>query len=458
MYRINHIIVLALAYACVTSAVHAQQVEIKGVAGKASQSGKPVADHYVVRVAEHVDGGALARSYGIAARFVYRKAVNGFAGKIPLGILRKLQNDVRVVDIAPDRLVAAIAKPDKPGKPGGGDGGGGGKSRETVPEGVVRIAAAPSDGLGVTGAGIGVAVVDTGLDFAHADLSVAPESFFSAYVGASAQDDNGHGTHVGGTIAALANNADVVGVAPGATLYAVKVLDASGSGYESDVIAGLEWIAANAAAVTPPIRVVNMSLGRPGTIGDSPAYRAAIQTLYERGISVAVAAGNDCNLEVSEQVPATYPEVMAVASTTALNGKSKLRGFSGIPADTASFFTTDGAWNETTGIGVTISAPGATQENVNGGGVISVEGILSTALGGGTTKLYGTSMASPHLAGVLALLYEQAGGALAPETARAKVMQGANLIGSTPLDSPTSCYTFDGDREGVLSAPGALGQ
>jgi subtilisin family serine protease len=199
-----------------------------------------------------------------------------------------------------------------------------------------------------------------------------------------------------------------------------------------------------------------MSLGRPGSLGDSPAYRAAIQALYQAGISVAVAAGNECGLEVSQQVPATYPEVLAVASTTAVNGRSKLKGFSGIPSDTASFFTTDGAWNAATGIGVTISAPGAKQENVNGGGIISVVGILSTALGGGTTELYGTSMASPHLAGVLALLYEQAGGTLAPETARAKVMLGADLIGSTPLDSPTSCYTFDGDREGVLSAPGSL--
>ena len=457
MKSFQHIIALALLCGCVVTSVLAQQVEARSI----GRAGKPVPDHYVVQVSEHTDASVVARNYGIAPRFVYRRAVRGFAGKIPPGILRKLQNDVRVVNIAPDRLVAAIAKPDKPdkpdkpGKPGGG--GGGGDSSDTVPAGVVRIGAGPDANLGVTGAGIGVAVVDSGLDLAHADLSVSADQFYSPYVGSSAQDDNGHGTHVGGTIAAKANGADVVGVAPGATLYAVKVLNAAGEGYESDVLAGLEWIADNAASVTPPIRVVNMSLGRPGSLGDNPAYRSAVQRLYQAGIAIAVAAGNDCRLEVTQQVPATYPEVMAVASTTANKGKSKLRGFSGILADTASFFTTDGAWNEASGIGVTISAPGAKQENVNGGGNITVEGILSTKLGGGTTRLYGTSMASPHVAGLLALLYEQAGGTLAPETARAKIMTGADRIGSAPLNSPTSCYTFDGDREGVLSAPGALG-
>ncbi|NQT91370.1 MAG: S8 family serine peptidase [Lentisphaerae bacterium] len=433
----------------------AQQVDVRSVPGL-SGAGRTVPDHYIVRVRENVDTDALVQAYGISPRFVYRKAVRGFAGRIPPGTLRRLENDVRVRDIVADRVVGIAAKPDRPGKPGGGGGGGGGNDNEAVPAGVSRIGAEPAAGLGVTGQGIGVAVVDSGLDAAHRDLLVSGSGFYSPYVGSSTQDENGHGTHVGGTIAAKANGLDVVGVAPGATLYAVRVLNAAGQGDDSDVIAGLEWILANAASVQPPIKAVNMSLGRPGSLNDNPSLRAAIAALHGAGIAIAVAAGNECGLEVSGQIPSTYPEVIAVASTAAENGGSKLKGFSGIPADTASFFTTDGAWNQASGIGVTVSAPGETKEDVNGGGLIRPVGILSTKLGGGTTRLYGTSMASPHVAGILALLYEQAGGSLAPEAARGKIVSGADLVGTAPLDSPTSCYSYDGDREGVVSAAGAL--
>jgi len=107
-------------------------------------------------------------------------------------------------------------------------------------------------------------------------------------VGASCQDDHGHGTHVTGIVAALDNDIDVVGVAPKATPYCVKVLDSTFTGSDSNVIAGLDWVFSNNAILSPPIRAVNMSLGRNGTLNDNPALRAAVSRLYDLGISLSV--------------------------------------------------------------------------------------------------------------------------------------------------------------------------
>jgi subtilisin family serine protease len=374
-------------------------------------------------------------------------SVSATAVDLPSPALRTLlEQDPDVVAVIPDRPVRMHAKP-----------GAGGGSIQVVPAGVQRIGAAPG-ALGWTGAGVGVAIVDTGLDFAHADLQPLGPVCFTAYT--SCQDDNGHGTHVGGIVAARNNTRDVVGVAPDAVLYAAKVLDASGSGSDSTVMAGLDWAAVNAASLSPPIRVVNMSLGRPGTLDDNPALRAIVQTLHAQGISVVVSAGNDQTTGVSQQVPATYPEVLAVASTTALTGSNSCRFLpAAIAKDTASWFTTDGRFDTVTGIGVTISAPGEDQENVSRGCLIQTVGILSTRLGGGTTRMAGTSMSAPHVTGVVALMWEKAqlvSTALAPEDARAAIRNKADRPGTAPLDSPTTGYSYDGEREGVLWAPGAL--
>jgi subtilisin len=293
---------------------------------------------------------------------------------------------------------------------------------------------------------VGVAVVDTGVDLSHADLGNVRNAFTA--FGTSAQDNNGHGTHVAGIIAALNNTIDVVGVAPDAAIYAVKVLDASGSGSDAAVTAGLDWVYANATSVHPAIRVVNMSLGRAGTIDDNSLMRTAITKLRDSGITVVVAAGNDATLEITQQVPAAYPEVLAVSSTTAKDGTNQYRFFNGvIKADTASYFTSDGA-------GVTISAPGEDQTNVTKAGFLQSVGILSTKLGGGTTRMSGTSMAAPHVAGVAALIYQKSP-TIAPEIVR-NLIRGSASNTSAPLDSPTSNYSFDGTREGVLDAKEAL--
>jgi len=419
-------------------------VSVSASVAYAQVTGDIIKDRYIVQLKPGVPAARAGQNHGLAPLHVYGAALNGYAAFIPPGLLRRVAADPQVEAIIPDRVVTINKKPS-------GGGGGGGTTSQTIPEGVKRIGAAPG-ATGFTGAGIGVAIVDTGIDLGHADLGT-PFDAFSAF-GGSAQDDHGHGTHVAGIVAALDNSQDVVGVAPGAQLYAVKVLDAQGSGSDSDIIAGLDWIAANANSVDPPIRVANLSLGRPGTLDDDPALHTAFANVVVSGVTVVVAAGNDCSTEVSQQVPATYPEVIAVASTTAKDGATAYKNIQA-PADTASYFTTDGAFDSKTGIGVTISAPGEDQENVLRGYRLSSVGILSLKLGGGTTRMAGTSMAAPHVTGVVALLEQKANGALSSEDVRDTLVGGAQNP-KAPLDGITTCYTFDGDREGVLSARGAL--
>lgn len=212
-----------------------------------------------------------------------------------------------------------------------------------------------------TGANIGVAVLDTGIDEEHEDLPTLSGGTTTVDSTHWGSDVDGHGTHVAGTIAALDNEIGVVGVSPGVDLYAVKVLDDFGSGYESDVIKGIEW------AVSSNIPIINMSLGGPGA---SDAFRDACNAAYDEGHLLVAAAGNEKEGVVEVTYPARYESVIAVAAS---NEEDELADFS------------------LTGPEVELIAPG--------------HWVMSTLPNDKYGKLDGTSMAAPHVSAVAALAW-----------------------------------------------------
>ena len=375
-----------------------------------------------------------------------------------------------------------------------------GYTRQLIPAGIQRVGVPVA---GTDGEGIGVAVLDTGLDFNQPDLAPAPDApgatSFNAFTGLSAQDDNGHGTHVGGIIAALDNNLGVLGVAPNAILYAVKVADAAGSGEDSHLIAGLDWVAANHASVTPTIRVVNMSLGRPIEAGDfGGPLHLAIQQLYDQGIVVVTSAGNDPAIETTQHIPSGFPEVLAVAGTVTEPGGDDALCAAYFPVkvkkDTAAYFTSDGAFDEVSGTGVTTSAPSEhrmdpfSEPTLFGCLGIALHGVRSTTLildgdpsdpntvitsrqipapaMGCPCDAFGTSFAAPHVAGVVARIMQlwlvEATGFEEVEGIREWIRDNADRretnpdpggLSPVPLDQPYGDYSFDGEREGIVQAP-----
>lgn len=229
---------------------------------------------------------------------------------------------------------------------------------QVLPWGIDRVEADLVWGT-TTGDPIKVAIVDTGIDLAHPDLKDNIKGGYNAInPWQLANDDNGHGTHVAGIVAAANNTIGVVGVGPNIDLYAVKVLDRRGSGYLSDVIEGLDW------AIQNGMQVVNMSLG---TSSDIQSFREAVQRVNAAGIVQVVAAGNNSGGSVS--YPAAYPEVIAVSATDS--------------SDNIAYFSSVGS-------AVDLAAPGVS---------------IYSAYKSSTYKtLSGTSMATPHVTGTAALV------------------------------------------------------
>ena len=289
---------------------------------------------------------ALVRSHGGSIKYSYH-LVPAIAAWIPEPAIEGLLRNPNVTYIEPDIMVYAI------------------DAELDDSWGVKRIGAGTVHDAGNKGAGAKVAIIDTGIDYTHPDLD-------GNYAGgydfvnddADPMDDNGHGTHIAGTVAAEDNGFGVVGVAPEAELYALKVLDAGGSGYYSDVIAALDWAVDNGG-----IYITNNSYGSSADPGE--AVKTAFDNAAAAGILNVCAAGNSGTPPGKGDnviYPARYESCIAVAATDQSDSRAR--------------------WSST-GPDLDISAPGVS--------------INSTLLGGGYGEKNGTSMACPHVAGTLAL-------------------------------------------------------
>jgi subtilisin len=236
---------------------------------------------------------------------------------------------------------------------------------EVLPWGIDRIDAELVWPLGNTADPIKVGIIDTGISNKHPDLFANIKGSVNTINPLKSwNDDNGHGSHVAGIVAALDNDIGVIGVGPKINLYAIKVLGANGSGYLSDVIEGIQWAIAN------NMQVINMSLG---TTSDIQSFHDAVISAKNAGIVVVAAAGNS---EGAVNFPAAYPEVIAVSATDQNNVIA--------------------SWSSR-GPEVDLSAPGVD--------------IYSTYKGTGYATLSGTSMAAPHVAGTAALVLNTSVGA-----------------------------------------------
>ncbi len=297
------------------------------------------------------------RAYGLMKKYelsgdmeeVYETALQGFTIKMAPGQLKKLVTDEEIDFIEPDKIISlspieAKVKP-APTPPA-----------ESTPWGITRV------GGGVSGVGKTAWIIDSGIDLDHPDLTV-DVTRSRTFIGSrtTPDDQNGHGTHVAGTIAAKDNSIGVIGVATGATVVSVRVLDRRGSGYTSWVIAGVNYVAANADADD----VANMSLGG----GISPDLDAAVLGA-SKNVRFALAAGNESD-DADNHSPARVngPNIYTVSAMGTGDAWAYFSNWGNPPVD----------W----------CAPGVS--------------IKSTYKDGGYATMSGTSMAAPHVAGLLLL-------------------------------------------------------
>ncbi len=318
----------------------------------------------------------MAATYKGKLKHVYQHAINGFAAEMSEEDAERLSEDYRVKFVEEDSVMSIDATQTNP------------------PWGLDRIDQRnrplnASYTYNWTGSGVRVYVIDTGIRTSHNQFGGRASNVFDAF-GGSGADCNGHGTHVAGTI-----GGSTYGVAKSAMLRGVRVLNCSGSGSTSGVIAGVDWVRQN--RIDPA--VANMSLGG----GVSSALDTAVNNLANSGVAIAVAAGNS-NTNACNSSPARAANAITVGATTSTDSRASFSNF---------------------GTCLDIFAPGQ--------GIVSSWYTSNTA----TASLSGTSMASPHVAGAAAL-YKQANPSASATTIRNALVNNAttNVISNAGSGSP----------------------
>lgn len=322
--------------------------------------------------------------------------VNGVVVYLPTQAIEALSRAQGVIQVAHDILVEPTGKPVKPPKPE--------KSDQEIPLGVDRIDADLAWSTS-TGSGVKVAILDTGIDGAHEDLIVAGGINVTDVGGPNDYDvdNNGHGTHLAGTIAALDNKVGVVGVAPDAELYAVKFRDTM-YGWYTDAIDGIQWCIDN------NMDVINMSftmgLDENGVPNDPPGFHDAVIAAYNAGITMVCAPGNEVTSPVRN--PAAYTETICTAGIYE-TGPKKRR--------TAHSFGTTGPEVDLAAPGCEILSTFPLALDVNDG-----------EQDGYTEKGCGTSMSAAHGSGAVALVLEL-NSSMSPDAVKQQMKATAEDIG-----------------------------
>jgi subtilisin family serine protease len=377
----------------------------------------PRAVSYIVVLQDGAAAGKVARAhsrrYEAQVEHVFRAALKGYSATMSPRAAERLQGDDRVLYIQRDGVAHATA--------------------QTTPTGIERAGALASSTAAIDGADqrvdVDVAVIDTGVDLDHPDLNVNTAGAMNCSTGRGADDGNGHGTHVAGTIGAVDDSTGVVGMAPGARIWPVRVLNNRGSGSYSDIVCGIDYVTAHA----DEIEVANMSLGGGGAddgscgTANNDAMHRAICNSVAAGVTYVVAAGNESD-DAANHVPAAYDEVITVSALADFNGEP---GGGASPTCRADVDDTFAGFSNY-GADVDLIAPGVC--------------ILSTWKGGGYDTISGTSMASPHVAGGAALYL-----ANNPSASPSQVRSTLRSTGSADwndVDDP------DGTKEPLLDASG----